>query len=58
MTKKAVSHCWQCTKQLMRIKGGFIFALIRDPDGNHVRVHKDCVKHAIGHGYTEVKEGR
>jgi hypothetical protein len=50
-----ISICFHCQKQLVRIKGGFIFALIADPLGNQIRVHKDCVRHAIGEGYKEVK---
>lgn len=48
-----VSQCFECGNQLVRIKGGFIFAEIVDPLGNVVRVHKDCVQHAVGHGYRE-----
>lgn len=51
-----VSQCWHCGKQLFRIKGGFIFAQIKDPIGNIMRVHKDCVQHAIGGSYQEIKE--
>lgn len=46
-----ISICWHCHRQLVRIKGGFIFDVILDPDGNQLRVHKDCVKDAVGHGY-------
>lgn len=48
-----VSTCFHCFRQLVRIKGGFIFALIKDPDGHLLRVHKGCVPGAIGDGYTE-----
>lgn len=51
-----VSTCFHCHRQLVRIKGGFIWSLIFDPDGNKLRVHKQCVKHAIGDGYREVKD--
>lgn len=47
-----VSTCFHCGAQLVCINGGFIFALIRDPDGNLIRVHKGCQKHAVGDGYT------
>lgn len=53
-----ISICFHCQKQLVRIKGGFIFALIRDPDGHDIRVHKDCQKQAVGHGYTIPKEAK
>lgn len=49
-----VSQCWHCSRQLVRIKGGFKYALVRDPLGNQMRVHKDCVKLAIGDGIKEV----
>jgi hypothetical protein len=50
-----VSQCFHCQRQLVRIKGGVRFAEIVDPLGNTSRVHKDCAKEAIGHGYTEKK---
>ncbi len=50
-----ISICFHCHKQLVRVKGGFIFALIADPMGNQIRVHKDCAREAVGHGYTTVK---
>ncbi len=53
---RSISRCFHCGKQLVRIKGGFIFALIRDPDGHEIRVHKQCQENAIGDGYTAVKE--
>lgn len=53
-----VSICFHCQRQLVRVKGGFTFALIADPMGNEIRVHKQCVSQAIGHGYTEVKTER
>lgn len=46
-----VSMCFHCQKQLVRIKGGFIFAEILDPDGHRIRVHKDCQERSVGHGY-------
>ena len=46
-----ISVCFHCQKQLVRIKGGFIFAEILDPDGNRLRVHKDCQEQAAGYGY-------
>jgi hypothetical protein len=49
-----VSQCFECGAQLVRIKGGFIFAEVRDPMGYEVRVHKDCLQHAVGHGYSAV----
>lgn len=52
----APSFCWHCNKQLVRVRGGFIFSLIRDPDGHELRVHKQCQDDAAGHGYTKVKE--
>lgn len=55
-----ISICFHCHLQLVRVKGGFIFATILDPDGRELRVHKDCVKQSLGHGYREleVKEPR
>lgn len=50
-----VSTCFHCGRQLVRIKGGFISALIADPMGNKIKVHKQCVDQALGHGYTAVK---
>lgn len=49
------SVCFHCDRQLVRIVGGFIYALIQDPVGHLVRVHKDCVKHIVGNGYKEYK---
>lgn len=51
-----ISICFHCQRQLVRIKGGFIFALIKDPDGHLLRVHKQCVPDATGDGYTEHRE--
>lgn len=60
MTKRfkdgGISQCFHCQRQLVRIKGGFLFALIRDPMGNEIRVHKSCQKEAVGDGYTAIKE--
>ena len=49
-----VSQCFHCQRQLVRIKGGFLFALIRDPDGHELRVHKQCQGAAVGDGYVAV----
>lgn len=46
-----ISFCFHCGRQLWRIKGGFIFAEILDPDGHRLRVHKHCQDQAVGHGY-------
>jgi hypothetical protein len=46
-----ISVCFHCQLQLVRKKGGFIFAEILDPDGHRLRVHKDCQADAVGHGY-------
>lgn len=51
-----VSQCWHCGRQLMRVKGGFIYATVEDPLGNRMRVHKDCVKLAVGGGIHEVRD--
>lgn len=51
-----VSQCWHCSRQLVRIKGGFKFSLVQDPLGNQMRVHNDCVKLAVGEGIKEVKD--
>jgi len=50
-----ISTCFHCQRQLVRIKGGFIYSEIVDPMGNPIRVHKQCVAEAVGHGYTEKK---
>jgi hypothetical protein len=52
-----VSQCFECQKQLVRIKGGFHYAEIVDPMGNVSRVHKQCLPHAIGHGYRAKATG-
>lgn len=50
-------RCWHCGKQLQaKLGGGYHFATIKDPLGNELRTHKDCVKHAVGNGYVEIKE--
>lgn len=49
-----VPFCWHCSRQLMRKKGGFYFALVVDRDGIEHRVHKDCVADVIGDGVKEV----
>lgn len=49
-----VSQCFHCQRQLIRVKGGFLFALVKDPLGNNLRVHKQCVKHVVGDGYMEI----
>lgn len=51
-----ISICYHCHKQLVRIKGGFKFSLIIDPDGRELRVHMDCQKHALGDGYKAAPE--
>jgi hypothetical protein len=48
------SFCFHCNRQLVRIKGGFIFEELADPLGNRVRVHKDCLQLAVGDGYRHV----
>lgn len=50
-------RCWHCGKQLQtKTGGGYHFATIKDPIGNNLRTHKDCVKDALGNGYVEVKD--
>lgn len=51
-----VSQCWHCSRQLVRIKGGFKYSEIEGPLGNRMRVHKDCLQEAVGDGIREVKE--
>ncbi len=51
-----VSQCFHCGAQLVRIKGGFKFALIRDVDGHEIRVHKHCQNEAVGDGYVKVEQ--
>lgn len=46
-----ISICFHCHRQLVRVKGEFLFELISDPDGNELRVHKMCQRHAVGEGY-------
>lgn len=53
-----VSTCFHCQRQLVRVKGGFKFSLIKDPDGHEIRVHKHCQKEAAGLGYTAVEEAK
>lgn len=48
-------RCWHCGRQLQtKLGGGYHFATIKDPIGNELRVHKDCVKHTTGGGFAEV----
>lgn len=50
-------RCWHCGRQLMTKKGGgYTFATVKDQIGNISRVHKNCVKKAIGDGVREVKD--
>jgi hypothetical protein len=48
-----VPFCWHCSKQLVRITGGFIYSLVIDADGIEHRVHKQCVSMVIGDGVRE-----
>ncbi|MBT2326075.1 hypothetical protein J7E62_27480 [Variovorax paradoxus] len=50
-----VSQCFHCSAQLVRIKGGFTFAELETPDGHKVRVHKQCLSEATGHGYRPAR---
>jgi hypothetical protein len=52
-----VSQCFECQKQLVRIKGGFHFSEVVDPLGNVSRVHKQCLTAAVGHGYRAKATG-
>jgi hypothetical protein len=45
-----VSQCWHCSRQLVRIKGGFLYVEVQDPIGNRMRVHKDCAPLAVADG--------
>lgn len=45
-----VSQCWHCSRQLVRIKGGFTYSEVQDPIGNRMRVHKACVELAVADG--------
>jgi hypothetical protein len=50
-------RCWHCGKQLQtKLGGGYHFSTIKDPVGNLLRLHKGCVKQAVGEGYTHIKE--
>jgi hypothetical protein len=51
MSSKGPSFCWHCKRDLVRVKGGFAFSLVRDPNGYDHRVHKQCLPDAVGHGY-------
>lgn len=51
-----VPFCWHCSKQLVRVKGGFIYAEVVDRMGTRYRVHKDCVSMVVGDGVKEVKQ--
>jgi len=51
-----VSQCWHCSRQLVRIKGGFRYAEVQDPIGNRMRVHKDCVRLAVADGDVRAVE--
>jgi hypothetical protein len=53
-----VSQCFHCGRQLPRIKGGFIYALIQDRDGHQIRTHIACQKDAATDGYIIVKNER
>jgi hypothetical protein len=53
-----VSQCFHCGRQLTRIKGGFIYALIQDRDGHQIRTHKQCQEDAATDGYTMIKNER
>lgn len=48
-----ISICFHCNRQLLRVKGGFKFSTLLDPDNNELRVHTDCLRQATGHGYRE-----
>jgi hypothetical protein len=52
------SICWHCRYQLVRVRNGFLFALVVDPIGNQARVHKACLPHVVGAGYREVQPDR
>lgn len=45
-----VPFCWHCSSQLVRVKGGFLFAIVIDQSGIEHRVHKDCVSRVVGDG--------
>jgi hypothetical protein len=48
-------RCWYCGRQLqLKTGGGYHFAVVKDPLNHELRVHKDCVKHVKGDGYTVV----
>ena len=52
------SICWHCGYQLVRVRAGFLFALIEDPIGNQARVHLTCASQATGGGYRLVWKGK
>lgn len=53
------SFCHHCTRDLVPAKGGgFIFSTLLNPDGHQVRVHKVCVKDAVGDGYRALPDSK
>ena len=44
-----VPFCWHCSKQLMRKRGGFHFAIVIDRDNRKHRVHHECVDSVVSH---------
>ncbi len=54
---EGAKSCWHCGNRLRTKKGGgYTFAVVRDPLGAKLRVHKDCLQHVIGNGYKELIE--
>lgn len=55
-TKRLISHCFWCNRKF-RAKpgGGYFTALLQDPIGNKVQVHKHCVSETVADGYKEIE---
>lgn len=57
-TNLGARKCWHCGRQFRTKRGGgYTFAIVKDPIGNELRLHKDCVRHVVGDGYQEVSNG-
>lgn len=48
--------CWYCNRQLVKEGDTVSYWLIEDPAGNRMKVHRHCLKFAVGDGFTEVRE--
>ena len=46
--------CWHCGRQFMYVRGERVYWQVKDPIGNIMRVHKQCLPEVLGNGYKEV----